>query len=62
MKDNTTRVHGLCCEDFVVGLIAHIPGGYLRYSQEPEIEGTIVDRKKGLWLLFWPVVFRKYMR
>lgn len=46
MKENITRIHSLCYEDFVVGLIAHILGGSFRYSQEPEIDGIIVDRKE----------------
>ena len=46
IKENMTRIHSLCYEDFVVELIAHILGGYLRYSYEPEIDGIIVDRKE----------------
>lgn len=46
MKENIIRIHSLCYEDFVVELISRILGGYLRYSQEPEIDGIIVDRKE----------------
>lgn len=46
MRENIVKIHSLCYEDFVAELIAHILGGYLRYSHDPEIDGIIVDRKE----------------
>ena len=46
MEENIMKIHSLCYEDFIAELIAHILGGYLRYSHDPEIDGIIVDRKE----------------
>ena len=46
MREDIMKIHGLCYEDFIIETIANIIGGYIRYSQEPEIDGIIVDRRE----------------
>ncbi len=44
-EENLMRIHGLCYEDFIAGVMADVHGAYLRYSHEPEIDAIGVDRK-----------------
>ncbi len=44
-KKNLTRIHSLCYEDFIVGLLARILDKYVIYSTSPEIDGILVDHK-----------------
>lgn len=45
VKENLQRIHSLCMEDYLVGIISRKMGGYPKYSFEPEIDGVVVDRK-----------------
>ncbi len=45
VEENIKRIHGLCYEDFIVETLAWLMRGYVRYSQYPEIDGIIVDRR-----------------